>query len=333
MFPALANPDNVYKGFPATEPLENALRPYPQWTGVPPFLGPPMGDTWYDSLQIKLTKRYSHGLTVQAAYTWAKQLTNAANSDTSYLTPEDPLINDAFNQKTLKQLSGFDQPQTLLFNFTYTTPKTKIFGDSFAAKTVQWLARDLTVAGVMRYASGMLIRTPPSSNNLLNELGMGTSPLNGVQVFGGGTTFENYVGGQSCLSVNPNSTFDPTKTIALNSSAWQDVPAGVFGVSSPYYSSCRWQRQPQENLSLGRIFRVKEKYQLQVRMEFTNPFNRVFYPMPSVVNSTTAPAFGNPFPVPGSTAGAISSGFGAISVAGGAVTTGRTGQLVARFTF
>jgi hypothetical protein len=101
MFPGLANPDNVYKGFPATEPLENALRPYPQWTGVPPFLGPPLGDTWYDSLQVKLTKRYSHGLTVQAAYTWAKQLTNAANSDTSYLTPEDPLINDVFNQKTI----------------------------------------------------------------------------------------------------------------------------------------------------------------------------------------------------------------------------------------
>ncbi len=198
LFPGLANPDNVYRGFPASEPLLDALRPYPQWTGVPPFLGPPLGDTWYDSLQIKLTKRYSHGLTLQAAYTWAKQETNAANSDTSYLTPEDPLINDVFNQKNIKQLSGFDQPQTLLFNFTYTTPKINSFGgDSFGGKSVRWLARDWTFAGVMRYASGMLIRTPPSSNNLVNELGLGTTPLNGVQVFGGGTTFENYVPGQN----------------------------------------------------------------------------------------------------------------------------------------
>jgi len=335
-FPGLANPDNVYRGFPATEPLLDALRNYPQWTGVPPFLGPPLGDTWYDSLQVKMTKRYSHGLTVQAAYTWAKQLTNAANSDTSYLTPEDPLINDVFNQKNIKQLSGFDQPQTLLFNFTYTTPKTKFGGDGFGGKTMQWLARDWTFAGVMRYASGMLVRTPPSSNNLVNELGLGTTPLNGVQVFGGGTTFENYVAGQSCLAVNPNSHFNPETTLALNPNAFVDVPAGVFGVSAPYYSNCRWQRQPQENLSVGRIFRVKEKYQLQIRAEFTNPFNRVFFGMPADgtgTNTLTGASRNNPFPVPGSTAGALSGGYGFVNTLNGAGTQPRTGQLVARFTF
>ena len=45
-FPALANPNNVYPGFPSYEPLNQALRPVPQWVGVPPFLGPPLGDTW-----------------------------------------------------------------------------------------------------------------------------------------------------------------------------------------------------------------------------------------------------------------------------------------------
>ena len=65
-FPNLANPNNVYPGFPGSEPLIAALVPEPQWYGgVPPFLGPPDGDTWYDSLQVKFTKRYSHGLTAQ----------------------------------------------------------------------------------------------------------------------------------------------------------------------------------------------------------------------------------------------------------------------------
>ena len=72
-FPALANPNNVYPGFPSYEPLNQALRPVPQWIGVPPFLGPPLGDTWYDSLQVKLTKRYSHGLTVAGSYTFQKE--------------------------------------------------------------------------------------------------------------------------------------------------------------------------------------------------------------------------------------------------------------------
>ena len=38
-FPKLANPSNVYPGFPTSETLAQALRPYPQWFGVPSFLG------------------------------------------------------------------------------------------------------------------------------------------------------------------------------------------------------------------------------------------------------------------------------------------------------
>ena len=85
-YPALANPNNVYPGFPSYKPLTQALRPVPQWVGVPPFLGPPLGDTWYDSLQVKLTKRYSRGLTVQGAYTWQKEEILGTNSASPYFT-------------------------------------------------------------------------------------------------------------------------------------------------------------------------------------------------------------------------------------------------------
>ena len=84
-FPGLANPNNVYPGFPNTETLAQALRPYPQWFGVPSFLGPPQGATWYDSLQVKVTKRYSHGLSAQGAYTWSKAENNGASANSSYL--------------------------------------------------------------------------------------------------------------------------------------------------------------------------------------------------------------------------------------------------------
>ena len=120
---------------------------------------------------------------------------------------------------------------------------------------------------------------------------MGNNPA----LWGGGNTFENSISGQNCLAVNPNSHFDPTKTLALNPNAWVDVGSGQYGVSAPYYNNCRWQRQPAESLSFGRIFRIKERYQLQIRAEFQNVFNRVFYSAPSVVNSTTAPAFNNSF--------------------------------------
>jgi hypothetical protein len=335
-FPNLANPNSVYPGFPSGEPLIAALVPYPQWYGgIPPFLGPPMGDTWYDSLQAKFTKRYSHGLTMQAAYTFQKELTNGVNSNTSYLTPDAPLINDVFNPKLDKQLSGFDIPQELIISFTYTTPK--LAADSGGMKVVSWLARDWTYSGLLRYQSGVLIRTPPSNNNLLTDLGIG--PANNPALWGGGTTFQNRVPGQSLFLVDPNSHFDPTTQLVLNPAAWQDAPAGTFGYTSPYLNSFRWQRQPAESMGFGRIFRIKEGMTLQVRAEFQNIFNRLFYSVPADgvgifgLPSTTPQTGASRSNTLGGQTGLLSGGYGFVNWVQGAGAQPRSGQLVARFTF
>jgi hypothetical protein len=326
-FPRLANPNNVYPGFPSYETLGQALRPAPQWNGVPPFLGPPMGDTWYDSLQVKLTKRYSHGLTLQASYTFQKELTNGSGSDTSYFTPGTPIINDVFNLSQNKQVSSLDHPQVLVVTFNYTTPKGHFGGNSFGAKALQWVASDWTLGAVLRYQSGTILQTPPSNNGFLAELQRGGS--NNPALWGGGTTLENYVPGQPFFLVDPNSHFDPTKTLVLNPKAWTDAGPGQFGASAPYYINNRWQRQPGESVSLGRNFRVKEKYNLQIRAEFQNIFNRVFYSLPADgqgTNSATTAANNNP-------GGALSGGYGFVNTFNGAGTQPRSGQLVARFTF
>ncbi|MGB6943087.1 MAG: carboxypeptidase regulatory-like domain-containing protein [Bryobacteraceae bacterium] len=334
-FPYLANPNNVYPGFPATQTLLQALRPYPQWNGIPPFLGPPDGNTWYDSLQVKVTKRFSHGLSGQVAYTWQKELTNGTNSNTSYVTPSPPLINDVFNKALDKQISGFDIPQELIIAFNYTTPNVSL--DKTGGKALSWLARDWTIGGVLRYQSGQLLQTPFSSNNLLANLGRG--PGNNPALWGGGYTFMDRVPGQPLFLVNPNSKFDPTTQLVLNPNAWVEPPYGTFGTSAPYFNDFRWQRQPAESMSFGRIFRIKERAQLQIRAEFQNIFNRLFY---------QAPADGAPFGFPftsvatptlhGNPGGTLSQGFGYVNwVAGGLTQFGgaqpRSGQLVARFTF
>jgi Carboxypeptidase regulatory-like domain len=333
-FPVLANPSNVYPGFPSTETLAQALRPYPQWFGVPPFLGPPMGDTWYDSLQVKLTKRFSHGLSAQEAFTWSKGLTNAANSNTSYLTPDDPVLNNPYNTASIKQFSGFDQPFVSVTSFSYTTPNSRgLASGNGAEKALGWLVRDWTFGGVLKYASGALIQSPDSSETLWNTMGLGSTPLNGVSNFGGSEPLENYVPGQSCLSVNPNSHFDPTKTLVLNPNAWSDQTNETFGDAAPYYSNCRWQRQPAESLSLGRNFYITEKVKLFVQAQFFNVFNRVQYPMPTgSTTSTTAATYGNPFPG-GASTGALNGGYGFVNTLDGNMANPRSGQLVARFTF
>jgi hypothetical protein len=333
-YPALANPNNVYPGFPSYEPLNQALRPVPQWIGVPPFLGPPLGDTWYDSLQVKLTKRYSRGLTVNASYTYQKEQVLGTNSATPYFTAGQVVVNDVNNRMQNKQLSSLDHPQVLTVTFNYTTPRNKFGGDGTGGKILQALSRDWTFGGVLRYQSGVILESPSANNNFLYQLGVGSQ--DNPAVFGAPEGIENYVPGQPFFSVNPNSHFDPTKTLVLNPNAWTQPGPAQFGVSAPYYIGNRWQRQPAENLSVGRIFRIKDRYQFYVRAEFQNVFNRVFYSMPLTGNGTgtaTAAAFANPFPVTGSTAGALSGGYGFVNAFNGTGTSPRTGQIVFRFTF
>ncbi len=51
----------AYPGFPVGQTVAQSLRPYPQYTTIATYWDP-LGDTWYDALQLKATKRMSHGL-------------------------------------------------------------------------------------------------------------------------------------------------------------------------------------------------------------------------------------------------------------------------------
>ncbi len=334
-FPWLANPNNVYPGFPATQPLNQALRPIPQFLGIPGFLGPPLGDTWYDSLQAKVTRRFSHGLTVDSAFTWQKELNLGTGADTTYLTPAPNLINDVYNRDANKQISGFSRPLVLVTSFRYTTPR--LAGN----KALSWAARDWNLAGVLRYQSGEVLRTPSSNNQLLAQLARG--PSNNPAIWGGGTTFWNRTG-QPLFNFDPNChCFDPTQQIVLNPAAWVDAPAGTFGTSAPYYNNFRWQRQPAESLSLGRTFGLdkESRLKLDVRVEFFNVMNRLFLSSPSGVGQTTQPAGPNPAATVTRSGGILSSGYGVVNTFNitlpgqipGNGSQPRTGQIVARFSF
>jgi hypothetical protein len=336
-FPQFANPNNVYPGFPANSTLNQAIRPFPQWNGVPPFLGPPLGDTWYDSLQTKVTKRYSHGLDLQAAFTWQKELTLGANSDTNYLTPNAALINDVFNYRQNKQISGYSRPFLLVISATYITPK--INGDGTALKALSWIARDWTLGTVLRYQSGAVLRSAASNNALLAQLDRGAT--NNPAVWGGGTTFQNRVAGQPLFLVDPNChCFDPNTTLALNPKAWSDAPLGQFGTAAPYYNDYRWQRQPAESLAFGRTFRLKERTSLNIRAEFQNLFNRVFLSAPCGLNPAGAASTTSCNPEAATTkstlTGNYTGGYGYMNMVPG--TPGfapqpRSGQIIARVQF
>jgi hypothetical protein len=271
---------------------------------------------------------------MQGSFTWNKNEVLGTSAATQYFTPGTPLINDVFNYGQNKQLAQNGRPLALVISGTYVTPK--INGQSKSMKLVSQVLRDWQIGALLRYQSGALIQTPPSNNNLLNELQIG--PANNPALWGGGHTFYNPNPGQPEFLVDPNSHFDPTKQLVLNPNAWTEAPPGQYGVSAPFYNGNRWQRQPAESANFGRNFRMgrEGKYNLQIRAEFQNIFNRLFYSAPAVggpFNTSPASAVQKQNPFPNGAPGALSAGYGFVNFINGAGDTPRSGQLVARFTF
>jgi hypothetical protein len=117
---------------------------------------------------------------------------------------------------------------------------------------------------------------------------------------------------------------DPYKDFVLNPAAWTNPASGTWGTAAPYYSDFRYERRPTEQMSLGRMFHIREKMSLQVRAEFFNVFNRTYLANPSLTVPTQPQARNG--------AGQPTSGWGYINPTS-LYSQPRNGQLVARFTF
>jgi hypothetical protein len=257
-------------------------------------------------LQAKLTQRFKHGLNGQVAFTYSKELTTAEGAN----------VNDVYNLPVQKAISASSLPLVAVIAFNYEIPKAPIQNAVVSAITRGW-----TLGGSLRYQSGLPIESPFATNNLGALLPRAAA----------NETFANPTG-QPFFTEAPNChCFDPNKTFVLNPAAWSQPAAGQWGDAAPYYNNYRWQRQPAENMSLGRMFRIKERFTFQFRAEFFNIFNRNFLTSPTATNSTQTQVVNS--------AGQTVSGFGWINTSvtniqtGGAIPTTRNGQLVARLTW
>jgi hypothetical protein len=306
-----------YAGFPLTATVAQALRPYPQFTTSPTPLWAPLGDNWYNSLQLRVIKRVSHGLDMGYNFTWSKTLTNGIEGQE----------NDIYNRGTNKFLSNLDRPLVSNIYVNYTVPSAPWVHN----KVLNYVLRDWTAGALFTYASGAPILVPTSTNNLNTSYFLPTS------------SYMNRVPGVALFLQDPNChCFDPTKALVLNPAAWTPSAAGTYGVSPAYYNDYRYQRHPTENFNVGRTFRIRERMNLSIRGEFVNIFNRTVLPNPSAGNATGAPAPQTAATCylsgtsgatgacnPGAT---FASGFGFIQTAN-IVGGTRTGQIVARFQF
>jgi hypothetical protein len=311
-----------FTGFPLTATVAQALRPFPQFNAGLGAIEEPLGETWYNSLQTTANKRISHGLSATFAFAWSKSITSFCGTP----NPE--------NYALAKCLGEYNQPFMTRFTIDYRLPK-------WGPKVVSQIVRDWTMDAFAAYTSGLPLAAPVAT-----AAGPGYTGTLATATMANLTYLTNQYQiptGQPYYNVNINChCFDPNKTIVLNPAAWANPALGQIG-GSEYQPGFVQQRRPIENFGIGRVFRITERANFNVRAEFTNIFNRTQLVNPGI-NSALSPGNSPETPPtcygPTGAVGACSagqsyaSGFGWINTAtSSGANLPRQGQLVARFTF
>jgi hypothetical protein len=299
-----------YASFPSGATLAQALRPFPQFSSVNDQYERD-GNTWYDALQVKVTKRLGNGLSGGLGYAWSKDLGTVSSTGT--YTASIPIQDPTLPPKSQKSYLAIDEPQMLNFYFNYEVPR-------FSFAQSGWkraLLTGWTTDGIFHYQSGFPMQTPGSTSTLTS-----VTFANGV--------WANRVPGQKLFlhSLNDHSV-NPRTTFFLNPAAWANPAPGTYATSKPYYGDFRGPRYPSEQLGFGKSFMIKEDMKFSLRADFFNVFNRWAYPNLNM---------GSPFATPqyDKNSGSITNGFGylgdSISNAGGNFAP-RSGEIVARIQF
>lgn len=261
--------------------LARALRPFPQINGPIADEYNPVGSSWYDSLQVKLDRRFGN-VFMEANYTWSKSLTNASGSqtggDSNNRNPKtDRSISTLGKDGVLafeKSLQYTDYPH--IFNVVAAIDLPFGKGKKFLGnnKVLDRFVGGWTVSFTGNYTSGALI--------LLNAPAL-TYPNWG---FAYGRKRVNIVPGKAIQTgisrqdLDPRAglsggVYDRTKSTNWFNNDFFSIPGNFeLGNSPTYLTQLRNPNAYNDNMGFIKRTRISETINFEIRGEFFNVFNR-----------------------------------------------------------
>ncbi len=244
----LTKVSNPYYGqIPASSSLGGAtiarqllLRPYPRFTNVALFRDN-VGQSTYNAAAVKLEKRWSRRLTVNASYTFSKLIDDASSvfSQTIFTGPVLGTTGaaDANNRHLEKGLSSGDIPRVFALGWVYDIPRL-------------WKITGWQLGGLVRVQAGDAVAVTQATNNN-SSLGYAVQ--------------------------RPNRAGDPNKfagrSVAeyFNTAAFMPAPQFVIGNSSR--NPVRGPGLQNADVMIGKTFRITERVSLETRAEAFNVSN------------------------------------------------------------
>jgi hypothetical protein len=273
-----------YASFTGT--VGQALRPFPQYTDISSFRS---NVDWsnYNSLQVTLTKRATHGLSFLVSYTFAKAL---ATSDTAGPGAYSYNAQDYYSRKADYSVSQYQYPQDLKVTWIYDLP----FGPKgrwLKTGVARYALGGWRVAAIQRYRSGA-------------PLSLGQGGYEYAALYNPGLRPDIVLPPSQWHLEGANvSSPDPSEgTPYLNPAAFAQVPTTDmnvplrFGNSPRFFSNLRGFALYNEDMSLVKqtALPFREGMNLELRLDITNLFNRAL-PADPETDVTNLSRFGRVF--------------------------------------
>ncbi len=244
----------------------DARRPYQPYTSI--IQGSGSGNSFYNSLQLGVEKRLSHGFTVLGNYTWSKSIDNVPfGADVT-----SPMLNAGFTMSPyipgFKRLdtgpSDFDLRLVLVVSYVWRLP---------ALKASKLLVRNVLggweVSGITSYQTGFPMTLFAGTDRSQTGIGADHADYNGGPV---------YVSG-ACANLAPCVNYLVPGSFA--------APAlGNYGNLAK--GTLRGPRLLNTDMGAFKNFPFWEHWNVQFRAEFFNVFNKANFSNPgTAINSGT----------------------------------------------
>ena len=250
------------------------LRPFPQYGGITNS-GDYAGVSNYNSLQMKLEKRFAAGGTLLGAYTFSKLMTNAEYLTSWLDSTTTGGFQDFNNLQGEYALSSFDSRQRLVASYVYELPigKGRMFLSNLSGIS-NTLAAGWGVNGVTTFQAGYPLALTATPGNI------------GTYAFGGNTrpnvdpTCHKAIGGGIYKRLGGGL---PSTSGYFNTNCFTLPPIFTYGNESRTDNQLRTPGIANYDFALYKDTPIHESLTFQFRIEAFNLFNRVQFGSPNQI--------------------------------------------------
>jgi hypothetical protein len=229
-----------------TVAFNQLLRPFPQYQQLL-LVRQDSGDMEYQSVQFKIVKRFSHGLTVTAGYTISKNMTDDFESGVTEVGPNNALYNNHFNHT----IDTNDIPRRFVAAWMYELPigpgKAHLRSGPLSKILGAWQWN--SIATVQK---GVPLKIVGSDNTGLPDFSLNAGRANRI--------------------CNPVLS-QPTTNQYFNTSCFANAAPFTMPNDSETQPQLRDYGRANLDMSLFRKQVIKERYAVQLRIEAFNIFN------------------------------------------------------------